>query len=243
MAADISKNTVASSSGKTATASGSGFSYANAVLNFKNRNVPPPSSASAAAAACSAEPAEKRIKEKIEPLNDKSNKENEHVKANVNVRNNAAVAADNERSSDSINFIDNLDNESHGGDREDGFIDYSGSKRKKKMAKMKKKEVAFTLQNASSGTTSTVGGVVAAKSSPIRHDRIRDRRRSDRPSLASATYVDENESNNAVTCDNNVEYVEAPVPKVNPWTIKRNSTVAATIRRSENDSSCQTECK
>lgn len=183
------------------------FSYANAVLNSKNKhNV--------------ANQDNKPVKEdeKVIPSgDDKSNKENENVnKENVNIPNTIE-----EKPSDVK--VDSSNNEAN--ERDDDFIDYNSSKRKKKMAKTKKKEVAFKPH-----------ATVLSRNSPVKHDRIRERRRD-----KQLVNGDENESN-SVSCD--IKYVEAPVPKVNPWTIKRNtpSLVKGDNQCLEKQNSADGEC-
>ncbi|XP_065207495.1 la-related protein 1 isoform X2 [Planococcus citri] len=184
MAAEVSKNGAASCSKMNNV-----FSYANAVSN-------------AAKSKTISNDQENTIKEeesKPAPIDDNnSNKENENVnKENVNSQNTLE-----EKSSD----IDLLNSNDQNVDPEDDFIDYSGSKRKKKIAKSKKKEVAFKPNP-----------IILTRNSPIKQDKIRDRKR-EKPIVFND---DKSDVINTMSCD--VKYVEAPVPKVNPWTIKRNA--------------------
>ncbi len=170
-----------------------GFSYANAVLNFKND-------------AKSVEREEKRPNDAAGTAEfDKCNKENERDVENVNGK---AVAVE-----EKIEYMENANENT--ADQEDDFIDYSGSKRKKK----KKKEVAFQ-------TASTVAKSVVA---PSRFDRGFDRSRPRRRDRATSHY---SEPDSNAACDN-VTYVEAPVPKVNPWTVNKN---AASVIKGERNS-------
>lgn len=166
MATEVSKN------GSASCSKASAFSYANAVLNSKNKNTVED--------------------EKPIPMDDKSNKENENVNIeNINVQNTIE-----EKPSD-------IDLNNQTGEPNDDFIDYNGSKKKKKIAKMKKKDVIIkTNPNASR--------------SPVKADRIREKKR-EKPVING----EESESN---ACD--IKYVEAPVPTVNPWTIKRSVATA-----------------
>lgn len=185
MAAERQRSASASCSGKS-----SGFSYANAVLNFKNdENIQAGDN--------------KCVKDdKFKPNEtDKSNKENERDNENVNKN----------IEEDKTN-VDLSDNTNVGvGDQDDDFINYSGSKRKKKIAKMKKKENDGTLCSA------------VNKSSPTRHDKVRPKRKE-----KVVLIFDSNETP-PVNCDN-VKYVAAPVPKVNPWTKNKN---AASVLKGE----------
>lgn len=179
MAAEVSKNCTASCSKMNNV-----FSYANAVSNASK----PKSSDQ-----------ETTIKEDSKPASiddTNNNKENENVnKENVNIQNTLEEKP-------TANDVDLHDQNV---EPEDDFIDYNGSKRKKKIAKTKKKEVAFKPNP-----------IILTRNSPIKHDRIREKRR-EKPIV----FDDRSEINDTINCD--IKYVEAPVPKVNPWTIKRNA--------------------
>lgn len=183
MAAERLKNTTASCN------KNSGFSYANAVLNFKPD-------------------------EKIESHNekclddgkcktsesDKSNKENEHSNENVNEN----IEEENKPNDPLDNTNGKVD------DHDDDFIAYSDFKRKKKMAKMKKKEISSQQTSLN-------------KNGSVRYEKVRPKRKD------KLIPINDNNVTPAVTCDN-VKYVEAPVPKVNPWT--KNKNAASVIKGS-----------
>lgn len=181
MAAEKSKNTTASCS-KT-----SGFSYANAVLNFKNE---------CAVVIKTNEDKCKEERKKADEI-DKSNKENVHDNENVNKHN-----VEEEKSDVFLNNLNSNNNDQ--GETEDDFIDYSGSKRKKKNAKIKNKEISSKLTP------------IVSKNVPVRQERIRPKRKE----KITSAYCENNDP--VATCDN-IKYIEAPVPKVNPWTVNRNA--------------------
>lgn len=201
MAAEKSKNVTASCSNNTKTSS---FSYANAVSNFKNdapkvnSNTPGENGKKddAGRNSCNDATADEDV----------CNKENEGCNENISTN-----AADKEKLND-ILTVDGTAPEP-----DDDFIDYSNSKRKKKLLKTKKKEVAFMPAPPASSSlfSSTIG-----KSAPIRgnpHDRLRPKRK-ERPVISHSEEITELNDN----CDN-IRYVEAPVPKVNPWTVNKNA--------------------
>lgn len=185
MAAERLKNSTASCN------KNGGFSYANAVLNFKPD-------------------------EKIESHNekclddgkcktsesDKSNKENEHSNENVNEN----IEEENKPNDPVDNTNGKVDDHD-----DDDFIAYSDFKRKKKMAKMKKKEISSQQTSLN-------------KNSSVRYEKVRPKRKD-----KLIPINDNNVVTPAVTCDN-VKYVEAPVPKVNPWT--KNKNAASVIKGS-----------
>jgi hypothetical protein len=204
MAAERIKSVTASCS-KT----NNSFSYANAVLNFKNDDKTKP--AAPEKNSTSIIRADQASSDQV----DKCNKENE--RGNENVNKNGKIAEDSSKTEVDLSStsVNNTEERDHG----DDFIDYSGSKRKKKMAKMKKKDI--TLQSFVTAPPSS------PKSIPYRPERMRPPpKRRDKVIVPFSS--DEVEVDTA-SCDT-VTYVEAPVPKVNPWTINRN---AASVLKGE----------
>lgn len=201
MAAQKSKNVTASCSNSTKTNS---FSYANAVSSFKN-DAPKVNSNTTGENGKNDDDGRNTCDDATADK-DLCNKENEGCNENISTN-----AADKE-------ILNNfLAMDSTAPEPDDDFIDYSHSKRKKKLLKTKKKEVAFMpAPPASSSLSSTIG-----KSAPIRgnpHERIRPKRK-ERPVIP---HNDEITELNYNSCDN-IRYVEAPVPKVNPWTVNKNA--------------------
>lgn len=175
-------------------ASSSTFSYANAVLNFKNdgKTKPAPEKNSIS------NKADQAVVDQV----DKCNKENE--RRNENVNSNAKIIENENRGNVDLssNSVNNTEEHDH-----DDFIDYNGSKRKKKIAKMKKKELA------SQSTTAA-----PSRSILCRPERIRPPPK--RRDKALTPFPNEDELN-SVSSD--IVYVAAPVPKVNPWVKNRNA--------------------
>lgn len=221
MAAEKSKTTTASCSGGNTKSNP--FSYANAVSNCKNDSHKANSSS-----------VDDKGKNEDDMRNtcddkmgeeDKSNKENEGCNENISTN-----AADKDKVSDFPSLDGNTP------EPDDDFIDYSNSKRKKKLLKTKKKEVAFMpAPPASSSFSSTL-----AKNGPIRggghpYDRVRPKRK-EKPLIPFSDEIDE-----LNYCDN-IKYVEAPVPKVNPWTVNKNaaSVIKGELTRSTSRDTNQT---
>lgn len=201
MAAQKSKNITASCSNSTKTGP---FSYANVVSNFKNDTIKANSNTVDENAKIDDD--RKNTCNDATADEDISNKENECCNENI-----SSNVADKEKSNDFLSIDGTVP------EPDDDFIDYSNSKRKKKLLKTKKKEVTFMPAPpvSSSSFSSTMG-----KNAPVRGhppEKIRPKRK-ERPVIPHSDDITELNYN---SCD--IRYVEAPVPKVNPWTVNKNA--------------------
>lgn len=151
-------------------------------------------------------------------LNNKNecNKENIDADSNILSIENDEHPEDFEKIPDSNTLYDNLNQP------DDDFIDYSGPKRKRKLAKLKKMQGSgqHSMNNTSRHHFSN------------KHERVKEKRYKMLPSNISVSASDDSE---IVESLEQVKFVEAPIPIVNPWIKNKN---AASVIKTWAEESC-----